>query len=146
MTQAFCPRKGHISFKSAVSPPVHNVCYADFSLLFCAFSLSPAPSANPLKDPLGQDPLEICPRSYFETISDRLARPLAHFRLITPSLCDTNQLWMKKKKKNLCNDAQKPLMCRTPQAARGTQRRGEEGDEEEEETSPRLSLISRSFL
>lgn len=80
------------TFKPVTNTHVHEVCDASFSLSFYLFALSPAPSTIPVGDPLGQDLPEICPHSYFETVSDWLARPLTHFRLITPSLCDTNQL------------------------------------------------------
>lgn len=102
---------------------------ASFSLLLYLFALPLAPSVLPVTDPQRARSSRNLPRSYFETVSDQLARPLTHFRLITPSLCDTNQLWMKKKPAKMHRN---PFMCQTPRPDRRTQSKDEEEKEKDE--------------
>lgn len=118
------PKKDR-SLSSLLLTPLCIVYKAYFSLSVSLLPFSLAPSTISVCDPQGQDLLEICPLSYFKTVSDRLARPLTHFRLITPSLCDTNQLWMKKTFQS-CKEA---LSCVKTHRQMNTKKRwGREGE------------------
>lgn len=83
------------------------------------------------KAPLRRDLLKnVAPVAIFKSVSDQLAWSLSHFQCITPSPCDTNQLWMKgEKKKTTCKHAQGFFHVPSTTAwRRGTKKRRRSGE------------------
>lgn len=75
------------------------------------------------KAPLRRDLLKnVAPVAIFKSVSDQLAWSLSHFQCITPSPCDTNQLWMKEKKNQPANMHRGSFMCRARRPDGGAQR------------------------